>query len=158
MARMKKRVIRSGGMLEVNYYPVTVTGEKIPNEQPKHKPRSKKQIEEANRRQAVKKFVRIINTNFGPEDYFVTLTYNEDFAPLTLEQAEKDITKFFNRVKYHIKKNGGNPKKFKYAYTPQVVTYKTGIYAGLQNYHFHIFMSNAGMSAEEIKSLWKFGT
>lgn len=158
MARMKKRVIRSGGMLEVNYYPVTVTGEKIPNEQPKHKPRSKKQIEEANRRQAVKKFVRIINTNFGSEDYFITLTYNEDFAPLTLEQAEKDITNFFNRVKYHIKKNGGNPKKFKYAYTPQVVTYKTGIYAGLQNYHFHIFMSNAGMSAEEIKSLWKFGT
>lgn len=157
MARMKKRVIKSGNMLEVNYFPVNAAGKRIPDEAPKST-KSKKEIDEANRRRAIKNFIRLINANFDSKDYFVTLEYIPDFAPLTLEQAEKDIVNFFNRVKYRIKKKGGNYKKFKYAYTKQVVTYKTGMYAGMHNYHFHLFMSGCNLSAEEIKSLWKYGT
>lgn len=157
MARMKKRVIRSGKMLEVNYYPVTVTGRMIPNEQPKTT-KTKEQMDEANRRKAIKKFVRLVNTNFDSDDYYITLTYIPDLAPLTYEEAQKDFVNFINRVKTRIKKNGGDVRKFKYAYTPQVVTYKTGLRKGCNNYHFHLFMSGGSVTPEEIKSLWKFGT
>lgn len=157
MAKMKKRVIRSGKMLEVNYYPVTSTGKMIPNEQPKTT-KTKEQMDEANRRKAVKKFVRLINANMDSNDYFVTLTYIPDFAPNTYEEAQRDFVNFINRIKNKVKKNGGNIKEFKYAYTPQVVTYKTGTRKGMNNYHFHLFMSGANITAKEIKSLWKFGT
>lgn len=157
MARMKKRVIRAGKMLEVNYYPVSASGRMIPNEPPKST-KTKAQVDEANRRKSIKNFVRIVNTNFDSRDYFITLTYIPEYAPLTYAQAEKDFVNFINRVKYRVKKNGGNIKKFKYAYVPQLVTYKTGLRKGMNNYHFHLFLSGDCLSAEEIKELWKFGT
>lgn len=157
MARMKKRVIKSGKMLEVNYYPVTANGKIIPNEKPKTT-KTKEQMDEANRRKATKELVRLVNCNFDSKDYFISLTYVPELAPLNEDEADKNISNFIARVKYHYKKKGGNPKEFKCIYVPEVQTYKTGERKGKKNFHYHMFMSGDLLSADEIKSLWFYGS
>lgn len=157
MPKMKKRVIRAGKMLEVNYYPVGDNGKVIPNEN-KKTTKTKKEMDEANKRKAVRNLIRLINTNFDSNDYVVTLTYRTENTPLSLENAEKDFVKMINRIKYAIKKKGGDVKKFKYCYVPAMTVYKKGQYQGLVNYHFHLFMSGGFLSTREIKDMWWYGT
>ena len=47
-------------------------------------------------------------------------------------------------------------KPFKYAYVIETQIYKTGIFAGLVNYHFHLF-ATGGLSAAEMENIWKNG-
>lgn len=157
MARMKKRTIKSGKMLEVNYYPVNKNGHIIKDERPKTT-KTKEQMQEANYRKAVKEFVRLVNCNFDNNDYFITLTYIPEFAPQDEKEADRNIANFISRVKYLYKKKGGNPKQFKCAYAPEVSIYKRGERAGRKNYHYHMFMSGDLLTADEIKNLWFFGS
>ena len=59
----------------------------------------------------------MINTNFDEKDFYATFDYQPEFAPLTYENAMKDIVNYINRVKYHRKKKGLSNTNFRYAYS-----------------------------------------
>lgn len=156
MAVIRKQVTKAGKMLEVKYFPThKKSGIKIP-EEPKCT-KSKEKMREENRRKSIRKFILLVNTNFDEEDYYASLDYMPEFAPLTIEQAQRDFDNYIERVKYHRRKKGLGNDNFRYAYSCHCKTYKRGIHAGKNNYHFHLFISSDGMTAKEYKDLWKFG-
>jgi len=58
---------------------------------------------------ARKKLTRIINMNFTGRDYFVLLTYERE---ITHEEARKELSNFFKRLKRYRAKNGFSPLKY----------------------------------------------
>lgn len=96
MIREKKTI--SGRLLEVDYYPVNRAGHRVPHNIPP--PKSKAEIaaqQKYEKKRREKKFIRIINTNFGKDDYCYPLhghpLYDEEsifnVASMTDKQAEK---------------------------------------------------------------------
>lgn len=101
MIREKKQ--KSGKLLEVDYYPVFDNGKKVPTRAPKTK-RSTEEQEKYNRKQAIKKFLRLVNENFDESDYLFHPTYSPENAPNSEKEARKDLTNFFRRIKYRREK------------------------------------------------------
>ncbi len=89
---------KSGKLLEVDFYPVWADGRKMPTRSPKTKPSSKAK-EKYNKNQALKNFVRMICANFDNTDYLLHITYIPALAPQTEEEARRDITNYYRRVK-----------------------------------------------------------
>lgn len=115
--------------------------------QPKPTPEEQKAVNERNAR---KSFVRRANTNFGPEDIMVTLTYA---APVTMTAARKDITNYLRRVK-RARKAVDLPE-LKYMYVVESnVDEETGEISP-KRVHHHIIMS--GMDRDEAERLWPYG-
>lgn len=157
MAKIRKQVIKAGKMLEVDYFPChEISGRRI-GEKPKSQ-KSKAKMDEENKNKAVRKFVRLVNANFDENDFFATFDYQPELAPFSYERAQKDIYNYINRVRYLRKKKGLDNKNFRAAWTIQEVVYKRGYFAGLCNYHCHMFITSDGLTAKELKELWPYGT
>lgn len=105
MIREKKT--KSGPLLEVDFYPVFKDGRRIPERPPKTK-RSTEAQEKYNQRQAEKKLIRSVNSNFGKDDFFLHLTCNPEYAPKTEKEAMRIVTNAFARFK---RKRASNLKK-----------------------------------------------
>lgn len=175
----REKHIISGPLLEVDFFPVTQDGRQLPQRAAKSKPSTKAQ-EKYNRNQAIKKAIRIINANFDNTDIFMHVTYDEDNAPQSKDEAKRDIVNYFRRVKRYReskekmikKKLKSDPKNkmlkqilkklkqpFRYYYRIESATYKTGLHAGRENWHFHIFMTGWGMDdRDKAESMWRKGT
>lgn len=179
----REKQVYSGRLLDIDFFPVWKNGAKIPSKAPKTKPSTEEQ-KKYNANMAVKNLVRIINENFDDNDYLLTLTYEPSKAPETLENARNDIKNFFRRYKTkrkseikrvkeelevlpdiktfeHQRKKLELKKKklealFKYAYSPEKITYQRGKYAGKDNYHFHIFITG-GVDRDDVEKMWKNG-
>lgn len=174
---IREQHIKSGKFLEVKFYPVFADGTPIPRG-PKKKKSTKAQ-KDFNDRQAIKNFVRIINANFDETDLLAHLTYLPENAPQSEEEARRDMVNYIRRVKTLrkresdrivalLKKQPDNEdlkarkKKlkapFKYAYSVEVVEYKSGTRKGTKNYHFHLFMTGwGGRDRDEAERLWTKG-
>ena len=174
---IREQHIKSGKFLEVKFYPVFADGTPIPRG-PKKKKSTKAQ-KDFNDRQAIKNFVRIINANFDETDLLAHLTYLPENAPQSEEEARRDMVNYIRRVKTLrkrecdrivalLKKQPDNEdlkarkKKlkapFKYAYSVEVVEYKSGPKKGTKNYHFHLFMTGwGGRDRDEAEHLWTKG-
>lgn len=174
---IREQHIKSGKLLEVKFYPVFSDGTPIPRS-PKNKTSTKAQ-KRFNDRQAIKKFVRLINANFDETDLLMHPTYLPQNAPATEAEARRDMTNYLRRVKTFrqreyarvVKLLQKNPhdgelkaqkKKleapFKYAYGLEAVEYKSGSKKGMKNYHFHLFMSGwGGRDRDEAEKLWTHG-
>lgn len=171
----REKVIKSGKLLEVDFFPCFDNGKKIPVRAPKSKPSTKQQAK-YNALQATKKLVRLVNANFGEDDYFLHPTYDPIYAPQSEEQARRDIVNYLRRVKRRREKECEKLKAeltevkaiyktmplsiyiekqitelkskikkleepFRYIYVIEKQVYKTSKYAGLVNFHFHLFVS-----------------
>lgn len=168
--------IKSGPLLEVDFYPVFADGRRIPRRAPKTK-RSTKEQEKYNQKQATLKFIRIINANFGTGDHLLTITYIPEYAPQTEADARRDIANYIRRVKTRrrselklvnelLKEHPDDKrlkqrkkqleKPFKYAYTLEKVTYQRGKYAGRANWHIHMF-ATGGVSRDDMEDIWHKG-
>lgn len=174
---IREQRIKSGKLLEVKFYPIFSDGTPIPRG-PKKK-ESEKSKKEYNDRQAIKNFARLINANLDEEDLFAHLTYVPEKAPESEEEARGDMRNYIRRVKgvrekkyknvlAELKRNPSDEKlkakkkklskPFKYAYSVEVVEYKSGINKGKKNYHFHLFMTGWGESdRDEAEKLWTKG-
>lgn len=81
------------------------TGKRAPHEKP-----SSESVKAYNNRQAARKMAIKIDTNFGPGDSFITLTYTPEERELlgegdeAFERAERDLTNFLRRARYQMKK------------------------------------------------------
>lgn len=166
----------SGNLLEADFYPVFANGRKKPFRDPKKKHSTAAQ-EKYNHTVAVKKTIRLVNANFDNGDILMHPTYEPSKAPKTYEEAERDVANYLRRIKTkrtselrRVKlllaarpdDKGLRARKkkleapFKYYYSTETVQYKTGRYAGRQNYHFHIFITG-GIPRDMCEDMWKNG-
>ncbi|OFI49538.1 hypothetical protein BG261_02870 [Floricoccus tropicus] len=82
-------------------------------------------------------------TNFSNGDLFGTLTYDDDFLPETIEDAEKELRLFIKRVNRARAKRNIEPVKY--------MAVIEGRYE--KRLHHHFIMDNK-LSRDEIESLW----
>lgn len=93
-----EKIIRSGRLLEIEYYPCFSDGRALPCRDKKQNPTGPAQ-EKYNRKVAQKKLTRLINCNFTEDDYFMSPTYRPDYAPADEAAARRDMTNYIRRVK-----------------------------------------------------------
>ena len=96
---IREKRIKSGRLLEVDFYPVFSNGAKMPTRAKKAKP-SPEEKEAYNRRQAGKKLIRLVNLNFDSDDYFFHVTYDKAHAPDDICKAKKDINNYLLYIKH----------------------------------------------------------
>ena len=174
MEREKKTI--SGRLLEADFYPVWENGSRMPVRPRGTKPSSEAQ-KKYNNNMAIKQAVRLINANFDNGDLLLTYTYEQKFAPLNIDGASRDINNYKRRIKTKraaelkrieklLKTDPQNEKyrallrklkaPFKYYYTIEEVTYKTGALKGQKNYHVHLFMTG-GLDRDTVEAMWGKG-
>lgn len=128
------REIKSGNIVERNK--VWIAGEVIPR---RHRVKgsttaSRKVI---NKRAAVKEFARVLNCNFHMTDMLVTLTFDEEHLPQTVEAVQKTVDNFLMRLQRHLGKLGVAKKDFK-----RVVTISDKAdHHSRARYHAHLVMT-----------------
>lgn len=173
----------SGKLLDVDFYPIFSDGRRIPTRAPKSKPSTEEQ-EKYNHNKSVKEFVRIINTNFDEYDNLFHPTFVQEYAPQDREELKKEVQRWVQRVKRRRAAELKRAKKalaampkdkalkeqrdtlkqkikllkrpFKYAYVPEMVTYKSGKYKGRVNWHIHMF-ATGGLDNRTMERLWTKG-
>lgn len=176
----EKRTV-SGKLLEVDFYPVWKNGHRVPEKMPAL---SLPEQIKYNHRQCEKRLIRLVNANFDDGDIIMHPTYSSENAPLGEERARKDLKNYLARVKRKriselkkvIKLLDELPQTatfeslrqkltaqkrkleqpFKYIYVIETVIYQQGIYKGLQNYHFHLFVTG-GLDRTVYEDMWKGG-
>lgn len=139
MKSREKRII-SGKYLEVEHFPVTAHGHR----HDRRRKLSRIEQQNLNEKNATKKLIRLVNTNFVAGDIIIHATYRDDEMPENEDEVQKDIQNYFRRVKYYRKKNG--LPQIKYIY---VIEYKGG------RWHWHGIMS--AMDRDTSEELWKHG-
>lgn len=155
----------------------------MPSRSPKEKRSTPEQVR-YNKRQATKKLVRLINANFDEDDVIMHPTYEPSKAPQSEEDARRDVVNYIRRVKTrrrselkkvseaiealpNIKALQEQRRKlearkrkleapFKYIYCIEKVQYKSGKYAGRDNWHFHMFITG-GIPRREFEKMWAKG-
>lgn len=162
--------------MEVDFYPVFADGRKMPTRAPKSK-KSTPEQQKYNQTQATKKFIRLVNANFGGTDIFMSPTYVPEYAPQSEEEARRDIVNYLRRVKTKRlselrkveKRLAANPgdkelqksraklsEPFRYIYVIEKETYKRGAYKGRDNWHFHLFLTG-GIDRDALEDMWPKG-
>lgn len=158
MARIRKDEIEAGKMKVAKFYPTySASGKRLPDA-PKKTTKTKEQMQEENRRRANREYVLRSNENFDENDFIITCEYHPDYAPTSPEAFVRDIQNYIERVKYHRRKKGLSNKNFKYNFALAEETFKSGAKKGKPRYHFHGFITSDGMTAEELRGLWRYGT
>lgn len=147
MYREKK--IYSGKILEVDIYPIYSSGRELPRRNPKQNISTETQ-KNLNDKNAKKKLVRLVNTNFTENDLAAHLTYRDDEMPSSEEEARKDFTNYIRRIKIYRKKHGLPELKY-----ISVLECKISKRTGVLRWHFHMIMSE--MNRNDAEQLWGKG-
>ncbi|PYG88478.1 hypothetical protein LY28_01327 [Ruminiclostridium sufflavum DSM 19573] len=142
--KYRVKTIKCGQMLECEIYPIWKTGNKdigIGKKKP-----SREAQKNLNDKNAKKKVIRQINTNFTNEDIWATFTYDNEHLPGSAEQAKKDMQNYIRRLNRYVRKN--KLPALKYIY---VTEYEEDEKKGKKRVHHHIIMNFRGRdTAEEI--------
>lgn len=107
--------------------------------------KSSEEIKESNYKYAARKLTRLINNNFGHNDWHLSTTYQEELRPDTPGRFRKDVENFLKRVRRRFQKQG---KQMKYVYA---VGYGEGNAA-----HIHLVI-NGDIDLKEITDCWNYG-
>lgn len=135
--------IYSGTQLEVEIFPEFTKRCMIPADG-KRKP-TKEEMQNLNDKNARKKVIRMLNTNFG-KGYWITHDYENRFLPESMEEALKDIQNYFRRVNRLLKKKGMERAKYLY-----VTEWEEDIRC-----HHHLVI-DCGLTMDELNRLWTKG-
>lgn len=135
--------IYSGTQLEVEIFPEFTKRCMIPAAE-KRKP-TKEEMQNLNDKNARKKVIRMLNTNFG-KGYWITHDYENRFLPESMEEALKDIQNYFRRVNRLLKKKGMERAKYLY-----VTEWEEDIRC-----HHHLVI-DCGLTMDELNRLWTKG-
>lgn len=152
MARsfIREKKIRCGkNYMEVDIY--SISENQLERRKGKRSKKEKVSIpsqKKLNDKNARRLFTQLAETNFGKEDYSVTLTYNNEFLPDTLEQAEKEVSNYLRRIRRRRKKEVLEDLKY------MIVTSSRETRDGKPvRIHHHILM-NGGLDRNVIEDLW----
>ena len=132
-----------GEYLEVDVYPVF---EYQRGRSKKRKPTSETQ-KKLNQRNAERKLIRLLNTNFTSKDIRFDLTYDDEHHPATPQEAQKETQNFLRRVKRYRKKHELPELKY---------VFNTEIGKSTNRFHHHIVMSG-GIDINKLAEIWGRG-
>lgn len=162
MARKKfireKRIYCGEEYLEVDIVPVT----NMPEVGKGKKGKSSQAQKNLNDKRSKRRFVQIANTNFGAGDLHISATYNEEHLPITLEEAEKNVHNYLDRVKRRMKRVTGQDLKYMLVteYTPEEEEGQQLTLEGMEDkqtravrIHHHIII-NGGLSRDDLELMW----
>ena len=118
---IRTKTIRAGDALEVECFPITRIPDGAKREALRRK--STHAQENLNRRNAAKRMQRLVDCNYGPEDWVMTYTWDysavDKFTmsirdmdetwkrlglPVDEDEARAEFVKYLRRVKYHVRK------------------------------------------------------
>lgn len=133
------KTIKSGKILEIEIYPAFKGRNDIPKVTLKNKLQN-----DLNEKNSRKRFIRLVNENFGEGDLWLTLTYEDNFHPKTEEEAKRNISNYLKRVNRLRKKRG--LKNAKYIYIMEWEETRC---------HYHIPMEG-GIERDKLEDMWKF--
>lgn len=137
----KTKTITSGKVTEIEIFPVF----KLKSDVPEHKKKKTKKSQwDLNDKNARKKFVRLLCTNFTSKDYWCTFNYK--VPPKTFEEAEKNMRNFIRRLNGKRKKRG--LPRMKYIYITE--------FGSKGRVHHHIIMDGA-LDRDTVEETWKHG-
>ncbi len=144
---IRTKTIKAGPMLECEIYPMLCNrGEIAAAKLEMKKAGTREAQKKLNARNAYKKMRRKLETNFGPNDLWVTLTFRT--AP-DEDQAVKAARNFIKRIRRWRKRHG--LPELKYIY---VLEYET---EGQQKKRIHFHMVLSGMDRDVVEELWDKG-
>lgn len=144
------KTIISGDMLEAEIYPVYEKRNEIPRREKEKE--SKDSQNNLNDKNARKRFIRVVNTNFGKEDLLITLTYVDKYLP-TQKQAKRDVQNYIRRLKNYRKKHGLT--ELQYVYVIEYVDEEEQHKSKKIRVHHHILINK--MDRDVAENLWKRG-
>lgn len=145
----EKKIYCGDNYLEIDIYPYTAIKEK--GKRAKRKKESLTKQKNLNDKNARRKFVQIVESNFGKGDFVAHLTYNDETLPSTVEEAEKEARNFIRRLKRK-RKEAGIEEELKYILvTASGEKKETG---EIVRIHHHILL-NKGLTRDEIENLWR---
>lgn len=161
MARKKfireKRIYCGEEYLEVDIVPVT----NMPEAGKGKKGQSSQAQKNLNDKRSKRRFVQIANTNFGVDDLHISATYNEEHLPITLEEAERNVHNYLDRVKRRMRRVTGQDLKYMLVteYTPEDEEGQLTL-EGMEDkqtravrIHHHIII-NGGLSRDDLELMW----
>ncbi len=139
------KTIKAGAQLDVEIYPEFT---KLPSgiQKEKRDPTAQRELNNTNSRKAC---IRLINENFGPDDFWATFSYREGCEPKSIEQAQKNIKNYLRKVNYHRKKAGLPPTKYVY-----VTEHESG--EKEIRCHHHIVLDGK-LNRDQLEDLWTLG-
>lgn len=145
--------IRSGEQLEIEIYPdfSKRDADQIPAGC-RIKKDNRKAMNNLNDKNSRKACERIINTNFGTRDIWMTLTYRNADLPETFEQAQRNVQNYMRKVNYWRKKEG--LPNAKYVYITEWLEADDD-HPGIRCHH-HVVIDGA-MSMDRLEELWAHG-
>lgn len=143
----RTKTIKSGNVLECEIYPVWNTHSSL--RRARHF-KSRDAQKRLNQKNAIKNIIRLANTNFTDNDIWGTFTYETKRLPKTVEDAQKEFTKFIRRLKYYAQKN--NFPNLKYIYTTE---FENDEKKGKKRVHHHIVINFPDRDVAE--KLWRNG-
>ena len=113
----EKRIYCGEEYLEVDIVAVT----NMPEAGKGKKGKSSQAQKKLNDKRSKRRFVQIANTNFGTNDFHISATYNNEHLPMSLEEAEKNVHNYLDRIKRKMKRETGEDLKYMLVteYTPE---------------------------------------
>ena len=154
----EKRIYCGEEYLEVDIVPVT----NMPEAGQEKKGKSSQAQKNLNDKRSKRRFVQIANTNFGADDLHISATYNEEHLPITLEEAERNVHNYLDRVKRKMKRETGQDLKYMLVteYTPEDEEGQQLTLEGIEDkgtkavrIHHHIII-NGGLSRDDLELMW----
>ena len=136
----RRRTTKAGPRLEAEIYPAFGREERGRLREARRNTTPEKQ-QRLNEQRAKHRLVLLIETNFGRDDYHLTLTYAGETPDL--KRCRKDVRNFLDRVKRIREKRGLEELKYIYA---------IGHDAG-KRIHVHMII-NGGIEVRELESIW----
>lgn len=137
-----KNVATGRTLVEVQIYPSFSCRKDVPKVELKKTKESQKNLNDKNSR---RRFIRLAMINFTDGDYWMTFGWDDEHMPNTVEQMQKDIRNYFDRIKYRVKKRKAQELKYMYILA----------FDGYTRPHVHILMSQSGITRDEAEDLWK---
>lgn len=139
----REKRYKCGEYLEVDIFPVF---EYQRGRSKKRKPTSETQ-KKLNQRNAERKLIRLLNTNFTSKDIRFDLTYSDEYYPETPQEAQRQMQNFLRRVKRYRKRH--ELPELKYVAV-------TEIGKNTKRFHHHIVMSG-GIDINTLADIWGRG-
>lgn len=137
-----EKTVTSGKIKEIEIYP-EFTRTQI-SKQKEIKEKKKRWQKNLNDKNARKYLQRLINANFGDHDIWMTLTYDDEHMPESIERAQKNMNYYFKKVNRKRKKKGLNNAK--YVYVTECSS----------RYHHHVII-DGDLSMDELEEMWPYG-
>lgn len=107
-----------------------------------------------NAKNARRKLLQVMETNFDERDLHVTLTYNNKYLPKTLEEANREVTNFIRRLKR--KREKEKLDDLKYILVTEHTSKDRSSEEEITRIHHHLVI-NGGLDRDDIEALWAKG-